>query len=30
MKLVVIKQENCLHCGNCIEVCQFGAVERRN
>ena len=25
----VIKQENCLHCGNCMSVCPFGAVEKR-
>lgn len=28
-KSVVINQENCLHCGNCITVCPFGAVEKR-
>ncbi len=28
-KPVVINQENCLHCGNCITVCPFGAVEKR-
>lgn len=28
-KPLVIRQENCLHCGNCMEVCPFGAVERR-
>lgn len=25
----VIRQENCLHCGNCAEVCPVGAVIRR-
>ena len=25
----VIEQEHCLHCGNCLEACQVGAVERR-
>lgn len=25
----VIHQENCLHCGNCMEACPYGAVERR-
>lgn len=25
----VIKQENCLHCGNCISVCPFRAIEER-
>lgn len=29
VKAVVIRQENCLHCGNCISVCPFGAVEKR-
>lgn len=29
VKPVVIKEEHCLHCGNCIEVCPFGAVEKR-
>lgn len=29
VKPFVIRQENCLHCGNCISVCPFGAVERR-
>ena len=28
-KPFVIQQEHCLHCGNCMEVCPFGAVERR-
>lgn len=28
-KPLVIRQEHCLHCGNCMEVCPFGAVERR-
>ena len=25
----VIRQEHCLHCGNCMEACPFGAVEQR-
>ena len=25
----VIEQEHCLHCGNCMETCPVGAVERR-
>ena len=25
----VIRQENCLHCGNCFEVCPTGAIIRR-
>lgn len=28
-KPFVIQQEHCLHCGNCMEVCPFGAVEKR-
>ena len=28
-KLPVIHPENCLHCGNCLEVCPYGAVEKR-
>lgn len=28
-KPLVIKQENCLHCGNCMSICPFGAVEKR-
>ena len=28
-KPFAIQQEHCLHCGNCMEVCPFGAVERR-
>ena len=28
-KPLVIEQEHCLHCGNCMAVCPFGAVERR-
>lgn len=27
-KPFVIQQEHCLHCGNCMEVCPFGAVVR--
>lgn len=25
----VIRQEHCLHCGNCMSACPFGAVEKR-
>ena len=25
----VIEQEHCLHCGNCMQTCPAGAVERR-
>lgn len=28
VKPVEIRQENCLHCGNCLEVCPTGAVRR--
>lgn len=28
-KPLVIKQENCLHCGTCMSVCPFGAIEKR-
>lgn len=28
-KPLVIHQENCLHCGNCMTFCPFGAVEKR-
>ena len=28
-KPFMIQQEHCLHCGNCIAVCPFGAVEKR-
>lgn len=28
-KPFVIQQEHCLHCGNCITACPFGAVVRR-
>ena len=28
-KTVRINQTNCLHCGNCLEICRFGAVEKR-
>ena len=28
-KPVVIRQENCLHSGNCFEICPAGAIERR-
>ena len=27
-KPCVIRQEHCLHCGNCLAVCPFGAVEK--
>lgn len=30
VKPVVIRQENCIHCGNCMAVCSFGAIEKRN
>lgn len=26
---LVIQQEHCLRCGNCMEFCPFGAVEKR-
>lgn len=26
---LVIKQEHCLHCGTCMSVCPFGAIEKR-
>lgn len=26
---LVIEQEHCLHCGNCMAVCPFDAVEKR-
>ena len=29
VKPLVIHQANCLHCGNCMAVCPFGAVEKR-
>lgn len=29
VKPLVIKQENCLHCGACMSFCPFGAVEKR-
>lgn len=29
VKPLVINQEHCLHCGNCISVCPFGAVEKK-
>ena len=29
VKPPVIQQEHCLHCGNCMAACPFGAVERR-
>ena len=29
VKPLVINQANCLHCGNCMEACPFGAVEKR-
>lgn len=25
----VISQEHCLHCGNCMAVCSYNAVEKR-
>lgn len=28
-KPVVIRQEHCLRCGNCFEICPAGAIERR-
>lgn len=28
-KPFMIEQNHCLHCGNCIEVCPFGAIEKR-
>ena len=28
-KPVVIQQENCLHCGNCYEICPARAIVRR-
>lgn len=29
VKPLVIHKENCIHCGNCMAVCPFGAVEKR-
>lgn len=29
-KPVVIRQNNCLHCGNCFTVCPAGAVVKKN
>lgn len=29
VKPPVINQANCLHCGNCMSACPFGAVENR-
>ena len=29
VKPLVIQQEHCLHCGNCMEACPFDAVEKR-
>ena len=29
VKPLVINQANCLHCGNCMAACPFGAVEKR-
>ena len=28
VKPLVIQQEHCLHCGNCMAACPFGAVEK--
>ena len=28
-KTVKINQTNCLHCGNCFEICRFDAVKKR-
>ena len=28
-KPLVIEQKHCLHCGNCMSVCPFGAIEKR-
>ena len=28
-KPLVIQQEHCLHCGTCMSVCPFGAIEKR-
>lgn len=28
-KPLVIIQENCLHCGNCLKYCPFGAIKKR-
>lgn len=28
-KTVKINQINCLHCGNCFEICRFDAVKKR-
>lgn len=28
-KPLVIKQANCLHCGNCMSVCPFGAIDKK-
>lgn len=28
-KPLVIDQKHCLHCGNCMKYCPFGAVEKR-
>lgn len=28
-KPFVIRQANCLHCGTCMTVCPFGAIEKR-
>ena len=29
VKTVVIHQNNCLHCGNCYEICPARAIEKR-
>ncbi|MGN1403953.1 MAG: 4Fe-4S binding protein [Ruminococcus sp.] len=28
-KPVVIQQQNCLHCGNCFEICPARAIGKR-
>lgn len=29
VKPVVIRQQNCLHCGNCFEICPMGAIVKK-